>query len=259
MPHSKKLLKACQEQLEKDYPFSEYSYLFEQKISSGHYPDIQIRKDGKLVCVCEIGYTEAEKIKAYRDMRISDIRWYSKKADLVIKTGEYDKASEELKQESLRRIKEFEEESKKRIDLEEKGLAARLDQIVEWELQNYTALRIERELKERKDKITELTNRDFYFLILNWDCWFCDEDRCNGKLTPEEIERLGGAESIYFNETEYTCFYECEFNEDHETTEGPCTWDDDCGPHKNEFNELFRRYIEFYLEIDKQKKKQNSQ
>ena len=47
--------------------------------------DVEWVKDenGELVCVCEIGYTSANKIKAYKDLGITDIRWYSKSLDLV--------------------------------------------------------------------------------------------------------------------------------------------------------------------------------
>lgn len=47
-------------------------------------PDITIRDHkGNVVCVVEIGYTRPEKLRAYRKLKIPDVRWYSKSGELV--------------------------------------------------------------------------------------------------------------------------------------------------------------------------------
>ncbi len=249
MPHPTKLLNECKKHLEKDYPSSEYDYLFERIISGGFYPDIQIKKDGKLVCVCELGYTSAEKIKDYREMGISDIRWYSKGLDLVVQTGEYDRDLNELKKESIQRIKRFEQDCKAKIKSNAEAEISTFELAERSKLEDLIKVSIARKLRKRQEKINELINREYYLLMFHWVCWFCDEDKNNRSLTEEQLENLGGAETIYFSEEKYQCFYECEIDDDHETSEGPFTWDDESGPHPGKFEEFLEEYIRLHLRI----------
>lgn len=255
MPHPKKILEGCKQKLEKDYPSSDYVYKFEQKIPGGFYPDIQIEKDGKLVCVCEIGYTEAEKIKAYKKMKIPEVRWYTRDLELVIQTGEFDKAPIELRKDALKRIKEQEEKCKGRIESEIQSKIGTLRMIEFSKLEKTIRDGIEKKVSERQARVNELLNHNFYLLPLEWTCWYCDDEKCKGKIKKEDIEEFEGTEYLYFNDQEYQCFYECEFNQKHNTDEGPFTWDDDCGPHEGEYKELLEIYLRTHLEIDKKDKK----
>jgi hypothetical protein len=78
--HPKELLQAIMETIKRSYPATEgYRYLLEQRLcgfAKNIQPDIQVlKRNGKVVCVVEIGYTRPEKIRWYRKLEIPDIRW----------------------------------------------------------------------------------------------------------------------------------------------------------------------------------------
>lgn len=84
--HGEKLLMACAKDLQETYPEHLYEYQFEKGIpqTSRMRPDVIVLRGGKVICVAEIGYTDAKKLKAYREFGIPDIRWYTKKMEMVL-------------------------------------------------------------------------------------------------------------------------------------------------------------------------------
>jgi len=84
MPHPPELIERIRGLVAKDYPPSEYEYLFEKflaaKAKARMLPDIQVvDRVGKIHCAVEIGYTRPEKLTYYRKvMKIPDVRWYDK-------------------------------------------------------------------------------------------------------------------------------------------------------------------------------------
>jgi hypothetical protein len=88
MSHPKELIDKFVSIMEESYSRREgYTYKIEERIESHKpliYPDIQVHdKDHRLVSVVEIGYTRPEKIKMYRELGVTDIRWYSKAGELI--------------------------------------------------------------------------------------------------------------------------------------------------------------------------------
>ncbi|MEI9478771.1 MAG: hypothetical protein WCO26_19675 [Deltaproteobacteria bacterium] len=75
-------------EIKKTYlPESGYKYLIEEKLKGSEIdiqPDIQvIDETGHVICVVEIGYTRPEKMALYKELKIPDIRWYSKDGKFV--------------------------------------------------------------------------------------------------------------------------------------------------------------------------------
>ena len=88
MSHSSDLMERFLTKIKKDYlPESGYKYLIEEKLKGSEIdvqPDIQVIDDaGLVICVVEIGYTRPEKIALYKELKISDVRWYSKDGQFV--------------------------------------------------------------------------------------------------------------------------------------------------------------------------------
>jgi hypothetical protein len=80
MPHSKELLGSIAARIAADYPGNAgYELVFEKQLSRTRMmPDIAVMRAGRPICVVEIGYTRPEKLTAYREMKIPDVRWYDK-------------------------------------------------------------------------------------------------------------------------------------------------------------------------------------
>ena len=83
MSHSSDLINNFLIEIKKDYSAeSGYQHIIEQRLKEciiNIQPDIQvIDQAGKVICVVEIGYTRPEKIALYNELKIPDIRWYSK-------------------------------------------------------------------------------------------------------------------------------------------------------------------------------------
>lgn len=84
MSHSKELLDTITKKLTREYPPSEYEYVFERQLKGTRMmPDVLVRRGGCPVCAVEIGYTRPEKLTAYRNkLHIPDVRWYDKQGVL---------------------------------------------------------------------------------------------------------------------------------------------------------------------------------
>ncbi len=83
MPHSLKIINKYLIELKKDYDLDnlEYSLLIERPLAHPGFnisPDIQIIRNGRIICVVEIGYTRPKKFKIYKELNIPDIRWIDK-------------------------------------------------------------------------------------------------------------------------------------------------------------------------------------
>lgn len=88
MGHSKELLNKIAEDVKKKYPGKNgYYYVFEESLENVRpriEPDIKVySKNGKLVCIVEIGYTRPEKLVKYVGLGCKDVRWYSKKGRML--------------------------------------------------------------------------------------------------------------------------------------------------------------------------------
>lgn len=84
MPHPKILLDQIAKLLNADYPPARFEY-FREKVIPGtrYFPDLRIVDDrDRTVCVVEVGYTRPEKLTAYRDLGIADVRWYDKAGNI---------------------------------------------------------------------------------------------------------------------------------------------------------------------------------
>jgi hypothetical protein len=78
--HPKELIDDIVSAIKDDYPPRDYRITTEKALPGTRYfPDVAVfdRAD-RVVAVIEIGYTRPEKLTAYREMGIADIRWYDK-------------------------------------------------------------------------------------------------------------------------------------------------------------------------------------
>ncbi len=84
MSHPAELITAIRGKVEADYPPDAYTYEIERAIRGTRmFPDILVASStGEMVCAVEIGYTRPEKLTAYREMGIRDVRWYDKQGEL---------------------------------------------------------------------------------------------------------------------------------------------------------------------------------
>ncbi len=91
MSHPPELIQKILALIQRDYRPSDHAYRLEMSIpnlQAKFLPDIAVyRKGGKdervtLVCVVEIGYTRPEKLAAYCEAKIPDVRWYDKAGNL---------------------------------------------------------------------------------------------------------------------------------------------------------------------------------
>ncbi len=83
--HPEELLEECVMHLEETFPVDKYVYIFEQRLPNTRFiPDILVvsLEDTKVVCIVEVGYTRPEKLAAYIERGVPDVRWYSK--DMVL-------------------------------------------------------------------------------------------------------------------------------------------------------------------------------
>lgn len=84
MGHPRQLLEKITAIVQAQYPVDAgFEYQFERAIAGTRMmPDLLVTHDGTLVCAVEIGYTRPEKLTAYRDLGIPDVRWYDKQGVL---------------------------------------------------------------------------------------------------------------------------------------------------------------------------------
>ncbi len=84
MPHPKDLIELIARDLERTYNRQDCEFVIEQAIpGTRFFPDIQVRRSGRLCAVVEIGYTRPEKLAYYRtSLEIADVRWYDKTGHL---------------------------------------------------------------------------------------------------------------------------------------------------------------------------------
>src|SRR5262245_30308889 len=86
MGHPRRLLDDIAAHVTRTWPTSAgYVLHYERSLKGARrmMPDIQVvDSTGVVRCVVEIGYTRPEKLKAYRELGIADVRWYDKQGIL---------------------------------------------------------------------------------------------------------------------------------------------------------------------------------
>lgn len=83
MSHPRTLIESILSKVQEDYPQPTHSVVVEKSIPGTRVmPDLQILRDGEIVCVVEIGYTRPEKLTLYTALGIPDVRWYDKEGVL---------------------------------------------------------------------------------------------------------------------------------------------------------------------------------
>lgn len=84
MSHPVALITDIRNKVASDYPPDQFSFAIEKAIPGTRmFPDLLITdRSGKMVCAVEIGYTRPEKLTAYRELGIADVRWYDKQGNL---------------------------------------------------------------------------------------------------------------------------------------------------------------------------------
>lgn len=79
MAHEPGLVERILAQVRGTYPEDGHTYVLERRLvgqTKNIQPDIQVLdRDGRVVCVVEIGYTRPEKLREYSRLGIPDIRW----------------------------------------------------------------------------------------------------------------------------------------------------------------------------------------
>ena len=95
MGHGFTTLKRIEEILRVEYSPEEYDFAYELGLQRFWpdgpprvQPDIIVLKKGEednpVVCIVEIGYTDAQKVMKYRKYNVPDFRWYAKDGTLVL-------------------------------------------------------------------------------------------------------------------------------------------------------------------------------
>lgn len=220
MPHPLKLLQECAELLHEKYNPTIHEYIIEKSLLGARiYPDIQILKNGELRCVVEIGYTRASKVARYREIKVPEIRWYSKSLELVLCERLTKKGKEAV--------------YKSPLDL--------------------VSAAIERQEVLRKRALRKKLGEPPFGFADGGDCDMCRQLIENGE--GEDLE--GGPENCsmftYFDYEGYARIFECGNDSYHDYTEEH-TWDDPMGDLYMEQEDWFvrfekqRRSIERYCE-----------
>jgi hypothetical protein len=88
MSHASSLIDSFLAQIRTSYPEElGHKYIIEETLKGtaiNVQPDIQVlSKTGDVICVVEIGYTRPEKLALYKELKIPDIRWYSKEGEFL--------------------------------------------------------------------------------------------------------------------------------------------------------------------------------